>query len=265
MAAPWSLRRILVVVDDSPECAVALRSVARMAERSRATVEALFIEDTAVLHLASLTVVRHVHRHGGTAAPLDVTTIEAMYRSQRLGAQRAVSALTDASGAPCALRVVRGSVSDALLHAAGEADIVVLTLPSFGLERLAGVAERLGGTGLPALLLLRSTAEPRLVLTMADDASDTGRHLIAVATSISNLLGLPLHPVSETPTEVPERDRRLDWTTPLPPLDSLEQLKARGELSASTIVACRHDRLSTHLGPHSAALDARRCPLLIAF
>lgn len=266
MVASFSTRRILVAVDDSPECAVSLQSVMRMAERSKAAVEALFVEDTTVLHLASLTVVKHVHRHGGPAAPLDVTTIESMYRSQRLGAQRAIAALTDATGANCDLRVVRGSVSGALLQASSEADLVVLTLPSFGLQRLAGVAETLSGTGVHALLLLRSTVKPRRMVVLADSSTEADERLLSVTSGIAGLLGLPLRVVSERPDEIRDLGTRFDVPADLELVTGpLDQVEARGEFSSSSLVACHFADISSRLAPYGAILDSCRCPLLIAF
>jgi len=266
MAAPFSLRRILVVVDDSAECAVALRSVTRMAERSRAAVEALYIEDTTVLHLASLTVVRHVYRHGGPAAPLDVTTIESIYRSQRLGAQRAVSGLTDASGTPCELRVMRGSVSEAILRAAGAADLVVLTLPSCNFQRLAGVAEKLGGTGPQALLLLRSTVEPSGLVAIADHSPEKDDRLLAVASGIGRLLGARVRLFSSRADEL--RDLATDVDTrgaaEIVP-ERLDAFHADSELWPTTVVACNVEGMFDRLAPYASMLDARRCPLLISF
>lgn len=266
MAASLSVARILVVVDDSPECAVALRSVMRMAERSRATVEALFIEDTTVLHLASLTVVRHVHRHGGPAAPLDATTIESMYRSQRLGAQRTVSAVARPSGAGCDLRVLRGSVGDALLKASGEADIVVLALPSFGLHRLAGIARKLGGTGVQALLLLRSTLEPRSVLVMHGGASEANVRLNGIADWTARSLELPLQLVWDRSDEIRDRGTGIGAGDSAERISTtVDNLDAPWELSTSTLVACGIEAISERLAPYAGIIDARCCPLLISF
>jgi hypothetical protein len=119
-------KRIVAVVDDTAASAGAFRSVLGFARRAGASVEALFVEDVAVLHLAELTVIRHVHRHGGEAGPLEVSVIERMFRSQSGRAERVVSAAATEFGLPCRLRVLRGSLAGALIEAAADADIVVI-------------------------------------------------------------------------------------------------------------------------------------------
>jgi nucleotide-binding universal stress UspA family protein len=134
------IRRILIALDASPASLAAAELAAELAERSRAELVALFVEDSELLGAATLPA------HAGGPAP-EASAEAGPDLARRLQAHAAelrqrLERLARRHGVTLTFQVARGEVTGEVLKAAAEADLVALGRVGWA----RGSGERLGRT-----------------------------------------------------------------------------------------------------------------------
>ncbi|HLV45322.1 MAG TPA: universal stress protein [Aggregatilineales bacterium] len=150
-----ALRRIIVAVDGSPQSLQALEAAAGLAASLEAELHGLFVEDSALLQLASLPFAREVRTYTATVRQINPEIVQGQLRRQSLQARRAIESVAVRARVAWAFRVRRGPVVGELLDEMSEADLVVL-----GRGRHLG-QRRLGST---ARAILLETTRPVLMI-----------------------------------------------------------------------------------------------------
>lgn len=123
---PGRIRRILVALDASQQSQAALETAAAMAERMQAELEAMFVEDIDLLHLADLPFAREI---GFTSASRRLLDSAAMARALRVRAGQARAMLESIAAKhkiASSFRVARGNVLTELLAATETVDVVAV-------------------------------------------------------------------------------------------------------------------------------------------
>ena len=126
---PVSLvRRILVAVDASHHSIAALEAAVELATRFQAELLGLYVEDINLLRLAQLPFAREVGTFSAGVRRLDVTEVERQIRVQTVRARRIFESRTGRTEVQWSFRVTRGSVTQEVVTAASDADLLVAQL-----------------------------------------------------------------------------------------------------------------------------------------
>jgi len=121
-----TIRRILVALDTSPSSQAALEAAVALAERVKAEVFGLFVEDVDLLRVAESPYAREVLYPSAQEGRLTRGVLERRLRIQAEQARRALMAAAQRANVPCTFLCVRGKVSSELLAAAAKTDLVAI-------------------------------------------------------------------------------------------------------------------------------------------
>jgi nucleotide-binding universal stress UspA family protein len=192
--AEFVLHRILVALDASTHSLAAMATAVELAAAMEAQLEGLFVEDVNLLRLAGLPFVREV-RHTASLEALDSPRMERALKAQATQAREALAAAAGRAQVHWSFRVVRGHVTQELLQAASQVDLV--TLGKQGRSR--SPRARLGSTALrvalqaPGALLLVEHGvpggQPVLVLY---DGSEGAQPALDAAARLAKMSGTHL-------------------------------------------------------------------------
>ncbi len=120
------IRRILIALDSSTQSLSALEAAANIASLFDAELAGLFIEDINLLRVAQLPFVREVKYPGGEAADIDEAWMKRYWKAQALAAQQQLSEAAVNNAVRWSFTVARGRVTERLLAASVEADLLAL-------------------------------------------------------------------------------------------------------------------------------------------
>lgn len=120
------IRRILLALDSSVPNPAALEEAARLARRLRAELNAVFVEDVNLLHLAQSPFARHFNLLSRAVEVVDTARMEARLQAQAIERRRAVEAVARRAGVRWSFRIVRGRVAEAVIAAAADQDLLLV-------------------------------------------------------------------------------------------------------------------------------------------
>ena len=124
--ADMRTQRILVALDTSARGRAALEAAVRLAKNLSAELQGLFVEDEDLMRLASLPFAREVDLASASPRELRSTNMERTLRMAAEEAHRAFAAALEQVNVQWTFRVVRGTVAQASLAAAGDVDLLVI-------------------------------------------------------------------------------------------------------------------------------------------
>jgi len=182
------IRRILVALDASADSLAALEAAAEIASALDAELAGLFVEDVRFVQAAALTMARAVQVTSGTERALELEDLE---RALRVQAQRIRDSIEETAGrrrVRWSLQVTRGEVAAEVLHAARDADL--LLLGRSGRARRLGSVARAAAAGSPGpVLLLRAGTRiaPRILVPW--DGSEIAVRALDLAASLARAGG----------------------------------------------------------------------------
>jgi nucleotide-binding universal stress UspA family protein len=195
----FSIRRVLVVLDASPENPAVLEAAVGLAAGLGTELQALFVEDTNLLRLTELPFLRAVDPFSGATRELSSQSMERGMRAYATRAREALARTASRSRVRWSFRTMRGTGASGALTVASEADLVILGGPSRPTD-LATQKAVSGATG--SVLVLRERVRPgRPILVLYDGTPGSSRAL-EIASSLASTWRAPL--VLLTPTDSPE-------------------------------------------------------------
>lgn len=179
------IQHILVALDASTHSLAALEAGAKLAADLKGELLGLFVEDINLLRLAELPCAGEVVYASSHARTLDLPRLERALRVQAAEMERALAVAAEATNVHWTFRVCRGQVTNEVLAAAQEADMVVLGRFGRSLARRS----RLGSTAQAAaakaastvMLLERGVVLGGPVLVLFDGAKEAFRALATAA------------------------------------------------------------------------------------
>lgn len=181
------IRRIVIGVDASPYSLAALRAGVNLAAQFGASVTALFVQDTDLLHAASLPVAREVRAFARAPHSLQKDEIRAQFQRMAERARRELEELARAQRIEHSFQTIEGRVAEALISAAREADLLAVGKASKRSSR-----RKLGTTALHVLrdaptsvLVLGELAAPEKRVVVYDDGSEAAERAIDLAAQIA--------------------------------------------------------------------------------
>jgi nucleotide-binding universal stress UspA family protein len=183
------IRTIAVAIDCSPHSKASLAAAAEMAYRLKAELIGIFVEDINLLNMAGLPFAEEIRLYSSTTGKLDTGELERMLRLQARQAQTLLQQSAQPRMLRHSFRVLRGMVSEQIMTAAPEADMLVLGRSG----RSPSCRKGLGSTARTALaegrmnvLLMRpgiTAAEGPLLLLC--DRSEASKRALAIALAIA--------------------------------------------------------------------------------
>ena len=204
----FSIRRVLVVLDASPENPVMLETAVGLAAGLGTELQALFVEDTNLLRLTELPFLRAVDPYSGATRKLSSQNMQRGMRAYASRAREALARTASRSRVRWSFRTVQGTGASGILAVASDADLVVLGGPSRPTDPATQEAVS-KATG--SVLVLRERVRPgRPVLVLYDGTPGSLRALEA-ASSLARTWRVPLIllTLSGSPEAPPELLERL--------------------------------------------------------
>ena len=171
-AATPQTQRVIVALDASRHSFTALKAAAELAALMEAELQALYVEDIDLIHLARLPFVHEIGLYSATRRPYDQRTAEREFQTLAHQMRHTVAQTAVAARVNWSFEVVRGNVTNELLLASNRAEL--LTLGRVGRtpgKRLGSTAQTivaqatcpiflLGNEGLTYPLTVISTGSP---------------------------------------------------------------------------------------------------------
>lgn len=193
-----TIRRILVALDTSTHSMAALEASARLAASIEAELIGIFVEDVNLLRLAKLPFSKEVTWPSAARRALSEEDMEQELRLRASQARRALAYAAEEAEAEWSFRTVRGTVTEEVLKAALEADLLSLGRASRPLTkrvRLGSTARAAADKARRPVFLARKGVDPQQPIVVTYDGSPVGMRGLAAAvqmaqTNESNLIVL---------------------------------------------------------------------------
>jgi len=180
-----AIRRILVALDASPHSRVAVEIAAELASRIEAELMGLFVEDVDLLRLANAPYAREILYASALESSLTSSSMESELKAQSEMARNALQTAAQRAQVRWSFRTVRGHVTEEILSAAGEADLLAIGKAGWSftrLPRIGSTAMELTTTAIPLLLLPdRDVPGSMKLLVYYDGTPAAKRGLLAAA------------------------------------------------------------------------------------
>jgi nucleotide-binding universal stress UspA family protein len=186
-----NLKRILLPVDLSRDSLEALNIAFDLAAALGGDISALFVEDEKLLAAASLPFAREVGSFSGISRQIGCKDIEHRFRSVADKARVALIHAARKRQIRSSFRVARGDVSEQILTASCDADLIVLGKAgwSAGVHHTPGntCLEILSGTRIPVLIVEQGASFAPPIVAVNDDTA-SGLHATEVARRLGEAL-----------------------------------------------------------------------------
>lgn len=184
----FTVRRIVVAIDNNSQTSGALDVAASLASYLNSELSGLYVEDINLVRLAALPIGREICFPNGICRDFTDQQLDAEYREQSTSARHAIARSASRARVTYSFRVARGQVEAEVISAAGEADLLVLGTGDSPLRP----RRRLGRTALAALehaprsiLIAKPHAHPINKLLVCFDGTEGGKRALQAAVRIS--------------------------------------------------------------------------------
>jgi nucleotide-binding universal stress UspA family protein len=179
---PFKVKRVVVALESACENLAALERAARLAQRTKAELHAIFLEDPRLFEAAALPFTRYVCLASGTRGPLETSKIEQDLHAMAERARRRLKELADRFNVTCSFEAVRGDRSAAMDNA-GCDDLLVMDSVTRGMGRFLSLpsdwSKAVTNCGRSCLLLAPGAVEARNILVLHDGSPAADRALAA--------------------------------------------------------------------------------------
>lgn len=187
------IKRILIALDASKQSLMALDIAAEIAAKFQAELIGIYVEDINLVRLADFPFSREIGRFSASSRSLDALQIQRLMHAHARYIQRYLSDTARRTKLRWSMQITRGSISDELLIAAQELDLIVLGKTGWSGRREPGstVQTILKRTDLQVLILTRKTHSGSPILVIFD-----GSHASQNALRAATLIRVTENPLS---------------------------------------------------------------------
>jgi nucleotide-binding universal stress UspA family protein len=181
----FSIRRILVALDASPQSLSALRAAVELSVKLQAQLLGLFVEDIDLLRLAEWPSATELVLPTAKKVSLDLAEMERRLKAQAEQARKALAQAAEEAKVDWSFRVVRGSVASEILAAAAECDLLALGRRGWSQVKRARMGSTasaaIGEAGPTLLLTARGIWTDQPILVFYDGTPPSKRGVLAAA------------------------------------------------------------------------------------
>ncbi len=178
----FHVKRVVVALESACENLIALERAARLAQRTKAELHAIFLEDPRLFQAAALPFTRYVCLASGTCSPLETSRIEQDLHAMAARSRRRLKELANRFNIACSFEAVRGDRSAAMDNA-GCDDLLVMDSATRGLGRFLALpsdwSKSVTDCGRSCLLLAPGAVGARNILVLHDGSPAADRALAA--------------------------------------------------------------------------------------
>jgi len=180
-------RRILVALDASPASLAALDLAADLAERYRAELVGIYVEDINLIRSAEIPITREIGQYSGTSHDIDSKYIELELKTQARRVEHLMAAIAQKANIRWSFRKERGVIHGELLQAAQGTDLIILGKTGWSGKRQLGTTARniAVQSQIQSLILLRKV-RPGTPIMVAYDGSAASQKALSAAQLISS-------------------------------------------------------------------------------
>lgn len=180
---PETIRHILVALDGSPHSQAALHAAVRLATDLDGEIEGLFVEDETLLRAAQLPFSKEIRAHTAPPKQLNDRRMQRQLRYQAEYAEYTLQQTAEQAEVPYTFRSEQGDVTQNLLDAAADVDLVVLgkTSTASSRRRLGTTSRTLLSDGPSPVLALRRAVPDEEPILLYFDGSDRARAALHLA------------------------------------------------------------------------------------
>jgi len=177
-----SIRRILVALDASPDSLAALKIASQLASLYGAELIGIFVEDINLIRLAGLPFAREIGRYSAILRPIDKIQIERQLRAHSRWIESILASIAVEKNLQWSFRTFRGAITDELLSAARDTDLILLGRSGWsGRRRLGSTARQLAVQSPIQAMILSRQLSPRTKLLLIYDGSELSQKELEAA------------------------------------------------------------------------------------
>lgn len=271
------IQRILVALDASTSSLAALQASAGLAAALQADLVGLFVEDVNLLRFSALPFAQELRWPAARQLQLDEAQMEHQLRLRASQARRALAAAADQLEVTWTFRVVRGQVTDEVLTACLEADLLSLGCTSRSLSqksRMGSTAREATQRAPRSVLVARRTSDMDWPVVVTYDGSSLGRRGLAAGMALAqryenNLIVLVLGESRESAAPLVEEVQALTATSPVHvdfrfvTTGDAEQLVTLLKSQTCSLVILAGETPPLHGEALQALLDGLDCPVMV--
>jgi hypothetical protein len=258
---PFKVKRVVVALESACENLAALERAARLAQRTKATLHAIFLEDPRLFEAAALPFTRYVCLASGTCSPLETSKIEQDLHAMAARARRRLEELAARFNVTSSFESVRGDRSAALDNATCD-DLLVMEAATRGLGRFLALpsdwSKAVTDCGRSCLLLAPEVGTAARNILVLHDGSPGADRALAAARALEDGAKLIL---ARLPGAVIAADQTLEMRE-LRVIDAADLRRAIGHQRCGLVVAPA-SLAAAHQAELADFLAAPSCALLI--
>lgn len=189
--APSTPKRILVALNASPHSQAALDAAVRLATDLEAELEGLFIKDETLIQAARLPFAEEVRSYTAPPKRLDDERIQRQLRYQAKYAEHSLQRAAERVEVTYSFRVTKGNVTNELLRATAEIDLLVIgkTSTRSSRRRLGTTSQTVLSEASSSVLVLREPVPPQRPFLVYYDGSEAAESALHLAIELSRRTG----------------------------------------------------------------------------
>jgi nucleotide-binding universal stress UspA family protein len=196
-----------VALDASPHSQAALDAAVRIAATVEAEVEGLFVEDETLRRAAQLPFAKEVRAYTAPPKRLNDQRLQRQLRYRAEYAEHALQRVAEQAEVPHVFRTAEGNVTQQLLRAADNADLLVLgkTSTASSRRRLGSTSQTLLSDASSSVMVLRKAVPAQQPLLLYYDGSDAATTALDFAVQVSRRAGgTPIQVLFPPPDTAPD-------------------------------------------------------------
>ena len=179
------IRRILIALDASPASQAALDLAADLALRYQAELIGIYVEDINLVRSAEIPFTEEVGTYSASSRQIDSTHIDRELKAHARRVEQLLSSIARRANLRWSFRSSRGQISDELMAAASDSDLIILGKTGWsGRKHIGSTARKVALQSPIQSLILMHKVRPGTPVMVLYDGSPASKNALATARTI---------------------------------------------------------------------------------